>query len=301
MRKFVLFLLVTAFVSPALAGKTQADVTKFKASGKTGYVYGRSDGVYQDDTSHAPWILENGKPAGPVGVGFYEDFSVYGDGKGLTCLDMDGVGACAGNTALVTCRCTLGDGLTFLFIPLLQQDIAPDMDATGIDIGCDQTNDDGVEVAFGIGGASGRPFVVGDDPAFYTCVTLTIADVSGTDDLHVGFRESEAATATFDNYTDLATIGAISGDIYIETILANASTVSTDTTDNWADAASHKLCVYVTAAGVTTFTTDDAAPTTTAAYTFADGTAVIPFIHYLHAATSPGAITITKWQTGYSE
>jgi hypothetical protein len=182
----------------------------------------------------------------------------------------------------------------------VQQDIEPDMDATGLDIGQDQTNDDGVEILFGVTGASGRPFVVGYDPSFYACFTVTISDVDGTDDFHVGFRQAELGTVTFDNYTDLATIGNISGNVYLETIVNNAATVSTDTTIDWADGGSHKLCTYVSGTGVTTYTYDGSAPTTTAAYTFADGLSVVPFIHYLQAANLTDII-IEKIEVGYSE
>jgi hypothetical protein len=285
--------------STAYAGKTQVDPTKYKAAGRTGYVYGRSDGIFQEVNTKGGITIENGQPVQTIGKGYYEYFN-YGDGLGINCLDIGGVGACAGNAALTPCLCTLDDGVDLLWVPLLQQDIAPDMDATGLDIGADQTDNDGAEIVGGLGGASGKPFIIGTDPAFYFCITLTISDVSGSDDLHVGFRRASAGTATFDNYTDLASIGSISGDIYIETILNNAATSSTDTTDNWADAASKKLCTYVSAAGVVTYTIDGAAPTTTAAYTFDDGDPVVPFIHYLQASDLTDVV-ISKWEVGYQD
>lgn len=306
MQKFISWILVVAsFVGLIALGSVQAGNTQvstsFKAGGSKGYVYGRSDGVFQESTTYSPYAIENGTSAGPLAKGYRETFA-YGDGKGVTCLDAGSeVGTCVGNTALVGGLLRFGSGISLLYLPLLQQDIAPDMDATGLDISCDLTDNDGVELVGGLGGASGKPFVVGDDPAFYFCATIFIDDVSGVDDLHMGFREAEAATATFDNYTDLASIGVISGDITIETILANAATVTTDTTDNFADDATAKLCTLVSAAGAVTYTINGAAPTATAAYSLADGLPVVPFLHYLHATTSPDEIIVSLWEVGYQQ
>lgn len=191
--------------------------------------------------------------------------------------------------------------MKLVWFSVVTETIPLDMDAASLDIGADQVDNDGLEIVGGILGASGRPFVIGDDEDFYFCATIAIEDVSGTDDLHMGFREVDPMNAVFDNYTDLASIGAISGDIYIETILNNAATVSTDTTNNWADAASHKLCTYVSDAGVVTYTIDGVAPTTTASYTFTDGISVIPFIHYIHASDLAGEIDVSLWEVGYSD
>jgi hypothetical protein len=297
--KYMYFILFSVLLAlPAYGGKTQVSPGTYKAAGRTGYVYGRSDGIFQETNSKGAISIDNGQPVQTLGKSYYELFTGYGDGKGINCLDIGGVGACAGNAALTPCLCTIDDGVDLLWVPLLQQDIAPDMDTGGLDIGADQTDNDGAELVGGLGGASGKPFIIGTDPAFYFCITLTISDVSGTDDLHAGFRRASAGNATFDNYTDLATIGAISGDIYIETILNNAATTSTDTTDNWADAATKKLCTYVSAAGAVTYKIDGAAPTTTAAFTFDDGDPVIPFIHYLQASDLTD-VTVTTWEVGY--
>jgi hypothetical protein len=284
----------------AIAGKTQVSASAYKAAGKTGHWYGRSDGIYQEANTKGLEVIENGKPVQTLGKSYRDTFA-YGDGLGVNCLDLDGVGTCVGNAALAPCLCTFDNGIKLMWLPLLQQDIAPDMDAAGLDIGADQTDNDGAELVGGIGGASGLPFIIGTDPAFYFCTTVAIADVSGTDDFHTGFRRAEAGTATFDNYNDLATIGCISGNITIETINDNAATTTTDTTDDWADAGIHKLCTYVSAAGAVTYTIDGAAPTVTAAFTFDSGDPVIPFIHYLHATTSPGAITVSLWEVGYQD
>lgn len=176
----------------------------------------------------------------------------------------------------------------------------PDMDASSLDLAGDHADNEGGELFGGMYGASGRPFVVGDDPAFAFCASVAIADVSGTDSFLIGFREAEAHNETVDDYQELAAIGPESGNIQINTIDNNAATSTTDTTDNYADAAAAvEYCVFVSDTGVVTYTIDDSAPTTTAAFTFEDGLAVVPFISYLQASDLSGEIDLTKWEVFY--
>lgn len=295
---FVLFGLV--FPGPATAGKTQVDADNYRAAGVDGYIYGRSDGMFQEKNTGSPVCVENGQPTVWLGAGYRDTFA-YGDGLGITSLDNGTGGTCVGNTTTVPCLHTFGGGVRLIEFPVVTNTLPADMDAASLDIGGDQVADDGMEITGGVLGASGRPFTVGDDPAFYFCTTVTIADVSGTDDFHVGFRETEPFNAVFDNYTDLASIGCIAADMYIETILANAATTSTDTTDACADATAYKWCTYVSDSGVVTYTVNGSAPTTTAAYTFADGTTVVPFIHYLQDTDLTGEIDVTLWEVGFQQ
>jgi hypothetical protein len=178
------------------------------------------------------------------------------------------------------------------------------MAATGLDVQGDQVDNDGWELVHGILGTTGRPFIIGDDRAFYTSITFSVAAMAGTDELHFGFRRAEALNATFDNYLDVASLGwntaATPAAIKIETILNNGATTTTDTTDTLANATSVTFRVNVSAAGVVTYLIDGAAPTTTAAFTFDDGDPVIPFFHFLQAnAAQTGALVITDWTTDY--
>ena len=143
-----------------------------------------------------------------------------------------------------------------------------------------------------------RSFTVGTSPAFYCSFTVEVTDVSGTDDCAFGFREVENFTANLDDYTDLACLNIISGAINIETILANAATTTTDTTDTLSDAGIVKLTVLVSATGVVTYLIDGAAPTATAAYTFASGTVVSPFFYMLQA-TELSPIIIRELEYGH--
>ena len=273
-------------------------------------LYGRADGMFQRRDTEGFDLHINGKRLASVGKAVYEDFSEYGDGDDW-CMQSDTTGCSGTDTETNLITMPSGNKLACSIIATQTIEGAVDMDAGSLDISGDQTDNDGVECAWGTHGASGGSFTVGYDPAFYTCATLTIADASGTDDLHVGFRVAHDGDTdygfnkAFDNYHDLAAIGIVGNanpnNIYISTIAADAATSETDTTHNWADAAEHKLCVYVSAAGVTTFTIDDKPPATTATYTFTDAESVVPFIHLVQHGDLTEEVDLTEWEVGYSD
>lgn len=192
----------------------------------------------------------------------------------------------------------LNDSLWEYHILGTQTIVSPTMGVGGLDINMDQTADDGVELCLGINAANRGVFTVGTDAAFYAKMQFSIADVSGTDDCAFGFRKVEAYQAAIDNYDEMASLNVISGDIKIETILNGGATTTTDTTDNWADAATHTLEVYVSAAGVVTYKIDGAAPTTTAAFTFDDGEVVVPFFYFLNATDVAGEVVCKYFECG---
>lgn len=180
--------------------------------------------------------------------------------------------------------------------------LAPKITASGLDLGSmDQTANDGLELNHGVLSSQIPSFIVGTDAGFFFRTRFSIADVSGTDDCAIGFRKVEANQANIDDYADMATLNVISGDIKIETIVGGAATVSTDTTDNWADLATHELQVNVSADGVVTYLIDGAAPSTTAAYTFTDGLNVMPFFYFLQDTDIAGTVPLMVWECGYLE
>jgi hypothetical protein len=176
---------------------------------------------------------------------------------------------------------------------------APKLGAAGLDINMDQTDNDGIEMVPGdITSVSRYAFTVGTDATFEFRVKFSIADVSGTDDCAIGFRKAEAFQAAIDNYDEMAAMNVISGNINIETILNGAATSTTDTTDNWADAATHELKVRVYKTGACQFFIDGAAPTVTAQFTFDSGEVVIPFIYFLNASDVAGAVQLQELEVG---
>lgn len=177
---------------------------------------------------------------------------------------------------------------------------APVITAAGLNLGSmDQTADDGLELNHGILSSQIPSFITGTDPAFFLRCRFSIADVSGTDDCAVGFRQVAANQANIDDYANMAVLNVISGNIDIETILASAATVTTDTTQNWADTETHELMILVDEDGNVTYTIDGQAPTVTAAYQFPDGTNVMPFFFFLQNTDIAGAVPIMIWECGH--
>jgi hypothetical protein len=205
---------------------------------------------------------------------------------------------------------SVGGSLTGLYHMLGagQTKLKPLVSADGVDWALDLTADEGVELNFGIiatNVARGKHvFQVGGTDAngrtrgFFASLTFKIADVSGTDDCAFGFRKV-AAQAAIDDYTDFAVFNIISGDIKIESANDDSTTATVDTTDNWADAASKKVTILVDGDGNTKFLLNDADPTVTTSFAFDNGDNLFPFFYLLHDATSPGAVTLSRFEAGY--
>lgn len=170
---------------------------------------------------------------------------------------------------------------------------------SALNIGMDQTDNEGVELCAGILNSNKMAFEIGESAAFFLRVRFSIEDVSGTDDCAIGFRKAEAYQANIDDYADMAVLNVISGAINIETIAGGAATVTTNTTNAWADGETHQLCVFVSSTGVVTYTIDNAAPTVTASYTFTDGLYVVPFIYFLNSTDLAGQVNILEYECGF--
>lgn len=230
---------------------------------------------------------------------FAETFG-YGAGKGLTLAGMDGlVGGATGAQIL-----TLGSGIRLGYVPIIGQTIAPAMVATGLDIQCDQTDNDGLEIFSHMLGASGRPMRVGTDAAFFFKCSIIMTEPDGTDDLAVGWRKAEGHRAVVEDYTDMATLGCntAADPMAIKTrcMINNAGTTNTDTTDTDAFGDAVEFHILVSAAGVVTFEVDSATPTAVGTLTFDDGDLVIPFLTYLQAnADQTADFIISNWEVGY--
>ena len=112
-------------------------------------------------------------------------------------------GAATGTAGDENIMC-IGDSMFEYHILGTQTILGPQLVAAGLDIGMDQTANDGVEITQGILARQKHAFTVGTDGAFYLKVKFTIADVSGTDDCAVGFRKAEAYQANIDDYDEMA-------------------------------------------------------------------------------------------------
>lgn len=214
---------------------------------------------------------------------------------------LDGCGANWESPALGQTLMTFQSGVKLVWTALLAQDIGPDMDATGLDIGCDQTNNYGVEVLGGMYGASGRPMVPGVDPAFKFCATVNVTDVSGTDQFYVGWRDLTAPNATFGSYNSYAVVGLNAGDTVTLTEDDGGGTTTTDIDTPDVDDTSGfvKYCALVSDTGVFSSTTGGQAPGNGASYTFDSGAGIVPIIWYLHDSDVADEIIVTEWEVSY--
>jgi hypothetical protein len=294
MKKWGLWILAVLAL-PATMWAAQVDVGEYIQSyGR----YGRSDGWFQRKDTGGFDLHVNGQRLVSAGKAVYEDFSEYQDGD-MFCEQTDFT-VCSATHAEIN-RAMFPSGNVFMWSGVVGDSTAGiDMDAGSLDIAGDQTNTEGLEVWQGSMTSAGGVFVVGEDPAFYGCWKVAVADVSGLTSLRFGFREATSVPAdAYDTYTDYATIGPDAGDVYLRTDIANAGVTSTDTTENLADAGNDTYCVFVSAAGVVTYTIDGHAPATTAAYTLADSLEVIPFAHLIQSADLSGEVDLYEWEVGY--
>jgi hypothetical protein len=131
---------------------------------------------------------------------------------------------------------------------------------------------------------------------------MTIADVSGGEPYMIGFRKTEANNATLSSYTDYALIGILAATSpttsTILTELNGGGQTATNTTDVWADGATHTLRVLVSGAGVVTYTIDGAPPSATAAFTFDNADVVAPIIRLTHNADA-GTVNVVSMACGF--
>ena len=184
-----------------------------------------------------------------------------------------------------------------------QSILVPAASTTGMDYSYDAADNEGVQWVASMNTHKGNPgvdrFTVGTHGAFYMEMEFSLTDVSDADTVAFGFRKVEAfQPEDVDGYDEAAFLNCNAGDIFTGTILNNAATTATDTTQNWADGEVHTFRVDVSSAGVVTFKVDGAAPTVTQAFTFDDGEVVTPFGYHAHAAASAVGIIYRKVQWG---
>jgi hypothetical protein len=282
------------------------DPGTMKAAGKTGYVYGRSDGVYQQVDTKAPYIVENGTAAKAAGFGYSESF-VPGAYAAVPSAIMTLAGVVQSASAQQLDIGYFGPH-AFIFAQATAQTILPTMGSNGLDVSGDEVNGESYEIFAGILGASGRPAVVGVDPAFYFCVTAITQDASGTNELQIGWRSAtQTQTATLTGYLNYFVAGIYSTDTTDPApVFSMAGNDDSDTSQahtdvTWADAVSKKVCVNVGATGVATATFDGAAPATALAFTFDDGDSLIPFVNVQQGSDVTTSTEILLWEVGYSE
>ncbi len=212
-------------------------------------------------------------------------------------------GAALATTDAIT-QLMVADGEMFEYLNIGAQTIlGPAWTSAGLNISRDLTENEGTELTMGITARAKHAYTVGTTKPFYFQVTMTIADVSAHDHLLVGWRKAEAYQADWEGYDELAAFNIVSGDIKTSYILNNATTVTVDSTDNWADTASKTIRVEVDQAGRVTYWIDGVRPTIISATPFDAGEVVVPFIHIVHDSAGNGlgagdAVTLTALECG---
>lgn len=170
-----------------------------------------------------------------------------------------------------------------------------------LDISGDGTNNEGVEIVMGNGTdpTLGQWLEVGTQ-AGCVAAAITLTDVSGTDELVVGFRQNEAfqSPTLHSGYTRWNTVGkaASTTAIVSEEEVAGA-TLSDTAIQTWADGETRALKVCMSKAGLGTAYVSDAftpslvltdhpvynpVPMTNSGATQTSGTGFVPFISFLH-------------------
>ncbi len=182
--------------------------------------------------------------------------------------------------------------------------IGPKIDSTafGWNLAANAVSTNGVEYNTGTTALNNFSFVIDTSGnttnAFFLRGQFKIATVAGCT-LSMGFRKLSANNATLANYTDFASIANVAGDISIQTQIATGGVVTTDTTQNATNATMVQLEVDVSATGVVTYKINGQAPTVTAAYQFANGLTVIPFIRVIQNATTTAYAACNYWECGF--
>lgn len=172
---------------------------------------------------------------------------------------------------------------------------SPVWTSTGLDVSLDLTDDEGAELTNGIASVCKGAWTVGQQKLIAKA-SVTVADVSGTDDCAFGWRKAEAYQAAIDNYDEMACLNIISGDIKAETIINNAATSTSSALSTLSDGGTVELKLIVNIDGSVEFYIDDVKKSVT--FSFDSGEVIVPFFYYLHATTSPGLIKLSNWVVG---
>jgi len=173
-----------------------------------------------------------------------------------------------------------------------------------LDVDNDGADNEGVDIVAADRAATTHGLITGTSPAMYTRASITIASVSGTDNLSFGWR---IAAAHIDNQVPetidtggMFNLNDTAGNIEIQT--ADDGTDADDEEDqvgDWADGETHTLEVRMSTAGVFTFFIDGLESTiTTATGAAAAGDVMVPFFSQLNESDADTETKINWWEVG---
>ena len=170
-----------------------------------------------------------------------------------------------------------------------------------LNLATDATSTHGVEYNTGITSANNFSFLIDTSgnktPAFFLNGQFQLTTANGAT-LLMGFRQI-AADGIWTGYTNYATIGLLAGEFNINTRLSPNAAVATDTTQAAVNATLFQIAVYVDSTGNVTYQVNDQPPTVTAAYQFANGITVMPFVQIVQNVTTTAAAYCNYLECGY--
>jgi hypothetical protein len=181
--------------------------------------------------------------------------------------------------------------------------LGPKLDGSfGLNLAADATSTHGVEYNTGVTPQNNFTFLIdttgNTTPAFFLKATLKLATAAGATVL-MGFRKLQANNATFSSYTDFASMGLVAGEFELETQLASGGVVITDTTQAGVDATAFEMAVMVDAFGNVTYQLNGQPPTVVAAYQFANGLTVMPFLRIVQNVTTTATASCNYFECGF--
>lgn len=218
-----------------------------------------------------------------------------------TCVcSLGGAGGAATGTDGDENRVILEDGLFEYHIigtvGAPELDIAGTIAAGGLDVSMDAADAEGLEMTEGITARNKHSLVAQTDSG-YIEVKLYITDVSGCNDVAVGWRKVEGYEADIATYTDIYTLSATKGDVYIMTALNDATLIIDDTAINTANTTAITLKVVVATDGtVTSFVNGVDETEHQTEYTFDSGDVLVPFFYYLGNSDTPEGTYVMHWK-----
>lgn len=168
--------------------------------------------------------------------------------------------------------------------------IAPVLTANGLDIGMDQTENDGIEIALGNNARSKYAYTVGQEKVLFKA-KVKIQDVSGTDNLVLGFRSPKAYQAAFASYDEYAGFNINEGNV--TAVYDDGTTAgSVASLGTVADLGVADVQLILHRSGLVDFYVNGAK--VLASVTLPADTVVIPFIFFLHDADVAGTVELQE-------
>jgi len=181
--------------------------------------------------------------------------------------------------------------------------LGPKLDGSfGLNLAPDATSTHGVEYNTGTTPQNNFTFLIDNTgnttPAFFIKAQFNVATIAGAT-VQIGFRKLAADNATLSSYTDFATLGVIAGEFEIQTQLATGGVVTTDTTQAGVNATQFEIAVLVDSFGNATYQINGNAPVVVAAYQFANGLTVMPFVRVIQNVTTTATASCNYLECGF--